>query len=251
MTSTSTTGRAGRVVLTTLGLALCAGPVFAKGNQTHTKSQPQATSTKLAKAAAKDELKVSKDAFKLLHQVRTARLAIFDGKTKVAKDAMSHAVKDAAATVKDADRLAIALKEPRVKGDQYVAFDARLSIADGFVPTPEKRAAIGKAVEHLKKGDKNKALHLLKLANIDIAYSAALIPVNSTKKLIDKAAQLIQDGKYYQGNLALKSVEDSVVYDTFAEDWTPICKPGKCKQGTCKKGKQACKTCTKKEPAAK
>ena len=87
--------------------------------------------------------------------------------------------------------------------------------------TAEKIKHITKVNEHLHKGEKKEAIEVLKLGEVDVTMEAELIPVKFAKQHIDDAAKLIGEGKYYEANLALKSVEDAIVVETFAIDAIP------------------------------
>ncbi len=53
----------------------------------------------------------------------------------------------------------------------------------------------------------------LKLADVDAVFVAGLAPLDASTSGIEKAAQLIDQGQYYQANQALKHVEDGVRLD--------------------------------------
>jgi hypothetical protein len=67
----------------------------------------------------------------------------------------------------------------------------------------------------MQKGETKKAIETLKVNGIDVAMTAELLPVQSAKTHIEDAAKLIGEGKYYEANLALKAVENSVVTEMF------------------------------------
>lgn len=170
-----------------------------------------------SKTAEKDFVKVSEDAMLTMRNVRGARLAIFNGLPDQAQTYTDAAVARVRATLKDADKYAVSNKG--VHGnDTYVPFDASLTVADDFVPTPDKMKHVAKANEHLRKGEHKQALEVLKLGDVDVAVGTDLLPVKLAKKQIDQADKLIGEGKLYQANLALKSVEDAVIVETFGID---------------------------------
>ena len=74
---------------------------------------------------------------------------------------------------------------------------------------------------HLHKGETKQAMETLKVAGIDVALNTELLPIQSAKTHIDDAAKLIGEGKYYEANLALKAVEDSVITEVFNTDAIP------------------------------
>ena len=187
--------------------------------------QPTATevSTKdktTNEAADKDFVKVSEDALTSMHDLHGARLAIFNGQPEKALTFVDAAVTRIGVAVKDADKYALDTKAPKAD-DSYVPFDANLTVLNTFEPTAEKAKQIAKANEHLHKGEKQEAIKALKLAEIDVAVTTSMIPVKFAKERIDKAAKLVADHKYYEANLALKSVDDAVIVETYAVDAVP------------------------------
>jgi hypothetical protein len=192
----------------------------------HATPAPDATPAKnkaADKTAQKEFIKVSEDAMMTMRNVRGARLAIFNGMPDRAQTYVDAAVARVAATQKDADKYAVTTKAPH-ENDVYVPFNANLAVADDFVPNPDKMKHIAKANEHLRKGEKKEAMEVLKLGDVDVSIGAELVPVKLAKEHIDEAAKLVDQGKYYQANLVLKSVEDAVVVETFALDATPKAK---------------------------
>jgi Ser-tRNA(Ala) deacylase AlaX len=99
--------------------------------------------------------------------------------------------------------------------DAYIPFDTSMALAEGFVPDEAKQAALTKANTHLEKGEKANAVEALKLANIDVSVSAAMIPAAISLKHVEDAVKLLSEKKYYEANLALKAVEDSVLVETY------------------------------------
>ena len=193
--------------------------VFAAEDQPAT-TQASAKDKAANKAADKDFVKVSDDALTSMHDVHGARLAIFNGEPQKALTYVDAAVTRIGAAVKDADKFALETKAPKTD-DSYVPFDANLTVLNAFEPTKEKAEHIAKANEHLHKGEKQEAIKSLKLAEIDVAVTTSMIPVQFAKERIDQAAKLVAAHKYYEANLALKSVDDSVLVETYAVDAVP------------------------------
>jgi hypothetical protein len=224
-----------KLLAATLAAALSTGmvvsgmtPVYAAGTTQATMEVPAKN-----KAAEKEFIKVSEETLKSMRNLNGARLAIFNGQPDRAKTYVGDAKTSIAAAVTDADKYALEVHAEHVKKehqenmkkDQYVPFDAALTVANEFVPTKEKAAHIAKANEHLKNGEKKKAMEELKLGEIDVAVSASMVPVEFAKAHIDDAAKLIGEHKYYEANLALKAVDDAVVVETYAVDAVPAPKP--------------------------
>jgi hypothetical protein len=168
----------------------------------------------------KDFVKVSEDALMSMRDLHGARLAIFNGQPERARTFVDAAVARIGAAVQDAEKFALDTKAPKAD-DSYVPFDASLTVLNDFEPTAEKEKHIAKANEHLHKGEQKDAIEALKLAEIDVAVTASMIPVKFAKEHIDQAAKLVGERKYYEANLALKAVDDEVVVQTFAIDAVP------------------------------
>jgi len=223
-------------VLATFGAsALQVAPALADSKAPAAVEQSAATPAKqTAPAPAKDAvatatqtsqdnaiLKTADDAYKGIREVRAARIAIFNGQPDQAKSFVDNAHKDFEAAQATMDTYAIKGKKTPKEGDAYLPFDSSLSLAEGFVPTPDKTDSLSKANEHLAKGESKQAVDVLKLANIDVTVSAALIPAKAGLAHVSDAAKLIGEKKYYEANLALKAVEDSIVTENYAVDAVP------------------------------
>jgi len=224
-----------KLLAATLAAALSTGMVVSGMTPVYAAGTTTATTEAAAKdkAAEREFIKVSEETLKSMRNLNGARLAIFNGQPDRAKTYVDDAKTSIAAAVTDADKYALEVHPEHVKKehkenmkkDQYVPFDAALTVANEFVPTKEKAAHIAKANEHLKNGEKKKAMEELKLGEIDVAVSASMVPVEFAKAHIDDAAKLIGEHKYYEANLALKAVDDAVVVETYAVDAVPAPKP--------------------------
>ncbi|MCG6937167.1 MAG: YfdX family protein [Gammaproteobacteria bacterium] len=168
-----------------------------------------------------DYIKVSDDALMTMRNVGGARLAIFDGAPDRAQIYVDAAVTRASATLRDADKYALDIKAAKNDGEKYVPFNAGLSVAETLVPNKENMKHISRANGQMHKGQTKKAVETLKVNGIDVALSTELLPIKAAKVEIEDAAKLIGDGKYYQANLVLKSVEDSVITEVFNTDAIP------------------------------
>jgi YfdX protein len=196
-----------------------------------------------AQTANKDFNKLSADGLKALRDVHVARLAIFDGQPDQAKKYVDEA-RTAIAKAKSDDTVYMkdeaSLKPPAGMSQKtspsqsgtpnaapsttptaWLPIDGGLTLGEDFVATPEKAANVAKANEQLKKGDHKQAMETLKLSDINVAFVMEVAPVDKTVSGIDNAAQLIDSGKYYEGNQALKGVEDAVRLDVADANATP------------------------------
>lgn len=187
-------------------------------------------------AADRDMGKLSKDGYKAMRDVSLARLAIFNGQpaeaktyTNEAETALEKAKTDETAFTKAESDLkapsgmvqhgsgATASATPTV----WIPVDGSLTLGEDYIETPEKSAGVAKANEMLKEGEHKKAMETLKLANIDVSFVMEVAPLDKTTSGIKEAAKLIEAGKYYEANQALKGVEDGVRFDVTDVDSTP------------------------------
>jgi hypothetical protein len=96
-----------------------------------------------------------------------------------------------------------------------------MGLAEDFVPSQDNAATLQQASDHLAKGDQKQAAEVLKSANIDVTVTAAMVPVDRSMTRARDAMNLIRDGKYYEANLALKDIEDSILVEAYAVDAIP------------------------------
>lgn len=194
------------------------------------------------KTVDRDFTKLSKDGFTAFRNLRLARLAIFDGRTdeaqklvKQAQGSLDKASKDDTAFLKAASditppkRMTEGAQEKSTDTTpvKWLPIDGQMALTEAYAVTPENAAAIGKANQSLKNGDRKGAMDTLKLAGIDMDYVMALVPLEATTDTVDQAASDLKDGKYYEANLDLKKAEDGVVYDSIDVVGSPAAKASK------------------------
>src|SRR5665213_906287 len=187
-------------------------------------------------SADQDAAKLSKDGYAAVHDISQARLAIFNAQPAQAKTFTDEALTafekakrdDTAFTKAESDLRAPSGKAqlgsgatPTTAPTAWVPVDGSMTLGEDYVDTPEKSAGVAKANEQLKKGDHKHAMETLKLAKVDVSFVSVVAPVDKTEAWIKKAAQLIDAGKYYEANQALKSVEDGYRFDVTDLDATP------------------------------
>jgi hypothetical protein len=209
-----------------LGTTLLAGAVYAQ--QTPSASAQAAASTAQQKEAARDLAKLSADgaiAFRALH---LARVAIFDADPAAAKKlvadaraALAKAKTDSTAFQKaEADfKMPKGMKAAPAAGSAstqpvaWLPIDGQLTLDEDFVSTPAKAAAVADANKSLEKGNRAEAIEKLRVADVKVMFAMALAPLDKTMADVDQAAKLLDGGKYYEANAALKKVEEGVRYD--------------------------------------
>lgn len=157
-------------------------------------------------------IRLSEEGSKAAHSLLLARVAIFDGHTEEAVKLVDQAKVSLAATVKDVDNLAI--KSQKSDAGPMIPIDARLTIADDFTLSPEKKSHIDEINKHLKQGETRQAIAALVPADESLTLTTVFMPLEATSKAVDEAAKLLSGGKYYEANLTLKKAEDSWVLES-------------------------------------
>lgn len=181
-----------------------------------------------------DLVKVSQDAFISMKDIHNARLALFDGDPLDARTNIDAAVTRINAAVADAQNYALDINASKQAGnkanieannqadEQYVPFYSFLTVMDRFSEQQEKTATgaqngpHAKAHQQAKKGREN-----IKLTDVNVAVTAKLIPVKFAQAHIQQASKLMNEGKFYEANLALKAVNDATIVHTLAVDGVP------------------------------
>jgi len=198
-----------------------AQPVFAAESHAISGTGKSTTKVNKDKIAEHDMDKVSDDAMLAMRNIHNARLAIFNGDPEDAQTYIDAAVTRINATSKDAAKYAVDTKQKTKPNDTYVPYDETLIVDDNYVGTEKKAKHIANADKHLHHGDKKAAIEELKLADIDVSIDMSLLPVKFAKHEISVASKLIDSGKYYEANQALKSVQDSVISEIVSNEGKP------------------------------
>jgi hypothetical protein len=166
-------------------------------------------------------IKTVDEAMQGLRQIHAARLAIFNGDTDVALKHVTAAEVDFTAIEQAINTHQVAPTTPNNKADAYIPFDMTVGLAEGFVPSEEMTGKLREAGQQFEQGNHKRAIEVLRLANIDVTVSASLLPAKATLAHVKDAIKLIDAKKYYEANLALKALEDSVVFESYSADTVP------------------------------
>ena len=177
--------------------------------------------TKQADTANEQLLLSSDEAYEALRDVQSARLAIFNGKPEVANKQIAAASEKLKAAAAHAEGLSIDTAKGKSNDESYIPVDISMSLAEGFVPDETKAKKIKEANEHIAKGDEKKAAEVLKLAEIDITVAAVLLPIDASIRHVTAAVDLMAKKQYYEANLALMAIENSILIESFGIDSVP------------------------------
>ncbi|MDM8010915.1 MAG: YfdX family protein [Parasphingorhabdus sp.] len=183
-------------------------------------------------------IRTVEDAYTAMREIRAARLAIFDGSGPAAISFVNDAAKKL-----EAAKTAGEKAKPQVEGAGVEAglipFDTSMAIAEDYTATPQKALKVKEANSHLAKGDRKTAIEKLRLADINVLTTVALLPVGPTMDHLTDAANLLEQDKYYDANIALKAIEDSVMVQTYDANGVPAKTPAE--SATTPAGKAATK----------
>lgn len=159
-------------------------------------------------------LKSEQQGMEAMRDIQYARVTLFRGNPEEAKKLIANAktlLSDESIFMKSMSHSG---KKAPQEGDYYSIINTQLILAEDFKASPEKQKVINTANKKLSLGDKKGAIDDLKLAGIDISEVQWLMPVKQTLNKIESAQELMNNGKYYEANLALKGAEEGIITDT-------------------------------------
>lgn len=166
-------------------------------------------------------LRLSEEGRTALMSAQAARMALFNDKHDAARSDIERgigALEAASATMKD---VMIPGTDAADAKAEYLPFDTKFGLSETFVATPEKQAALGKAQGLFQSDTPDAAVEVLRNAGVEVVVSTALLPGESAIQHLKDARSLLDEGKFYEANLALKAVEDSVIVRTFGIEAIP------------------------------
>lgn len=107
------------------------------------------------------------------------------------------------------------------KATAWLPIWSGMALRDDYVATPAKNQAVVQANEKIQQGDTKGAGEILKVAGVDVDYSTAVLPAQEILDLVHRANQELGHEQYWQANLTLKQVQNSLRYDNANVDVTP------------------------------
>ena len=107
------------------------------------------------------------------------------------------------------------------KATAWLPIWSGMALRDDYVATPAKNQAVAQANEKIQQGDTKAAGEILKVAGVDVDYSTAVLPAQETLDLVHRANRELGHEQYWQANLTLKQVQNSLRYDNANVDVTP------------------------------
>ena len=183
----------------------------------------------------KDFSKLSTDGSHAYQDLVLTRLAIYDGRPDDAKKFVNEADRDftkarsdeTVFTKAEADLKAPGAAGPDTSADAgktaasadtktsktWLPVDGEVGLDEDFSATPAKAAAVADANKSVANGDHKGAIEKLKLADINVDVVLAVVPLEQTITDVHQAADLVNNGKYYEASQLLRKVQDSTRYD--------------------------------------
>lgn len=167
-------------------------------------------------------IKVADTARTAISSAHGARVAIFDNKIDQAKTLLDDAIKSLSTSDADLTKLMVAATDEAGATPEFLPIDTSMSMAEGFKPDDAASTALQKAKSQFDAKQNDEALDTLRVAKIDMTIQIALLPAGPTVKELKDAKALLDEGKYFETNLALKAIEDSIVVRSFSIDAIPV-----------------------------
>ncbi|EME8538027.1 YfdX family protein [Salmonella enterica] len=158
--------------------------------------------------------KISGQAWQAMRDIGMSRFELFNGQTQKAEQLTAQAEKLLNDDRTDWNLYVKSDKKAPAEGDHYIRINSSITVAEDYLPTGQKNDAINKANQKMKEGDKKGTIEALKLAGVSIIENQELIPLQQTRKDVTTALSLMNEGKYYQAGLILKSAQDGIIVDS-------------------------------------
>ena len=206
-----------------LASMLVVAPALAVTKPPAAKADGESKAEAKSLAETQEILKFSQDGNAALREIEAARLAIFTGKPKRAIEEIQKAKVSIEKGQGAAAEFLVNVKPASGSAGkpEMIPVDGQLMVMDDFVPTDEKKAHVATANEHFKNGEQEAGLKELSLSDVKIVYNRLWMPVMPTIKRLDQALKLMDEHKFYEANLALKAIGDSLTVETESMTETP------------------------------
>ncbi|MEN3794157.1 YfdX family protein [Fulvimarina sp. MAC3] len=93
----------------------------------------------------------------------------------------------------------------------WLPIDGQVMLGADYQVSDANAKALQDANKAMKNGDMKTANEQLKLAGVDVSFAVALVPLDQTMQDVQQAQSDLNAGKFYEANLDLKKVQDSIV----------------------------------------
>lgn len=177
--------------------------------------QSKAATQESAAVYVVESIKIPGHAKSVLADTRAARVALFEGQTDAAIDLVRKALDTFDAGVAD---YAVELDDDAGFG---IPVDSSVEFNEGFQPTEANAKVINQAGQLAQKGDSQAAVKTMVEGGIELDFKYAMLPVAPTVVSLNNALDDLQDGSFYEANIALKAIETSLVIEDYGVADTP------------------------------
>lgn len=167
-------------------------------------------------------LEVADGATQALMDIHAARVALMDGETETAGKLIASAKTAFDESHDEWAALTVGDTQNKDSDLRFLPVNASMALGETFVMTPEAGDALKTAGAQMQKGDKDQALETLRVADVQLEMTVAMLPLNGVDAALATAGKSVTDGDYYAANLALKGVLDSVEIRSYGVDAIPV-----------------------------
>lgn len=162
-------------------------------------------------ATQKGMLKASDEGLHALQDIQQARVDIFEARTDAAKEKVARALKVFDKSAKTFDSLTIPdTAKAKDTGRDLLPVNVSMQLSADYKPDDAAKKALDDAGSKIKNGKSDEAIEVLRAADVQLNLTTALVPIAQTQASLKSAETDLADGKYYEANLALKAITDSI-----------------------------------------
>jgi hypothetical protein len=166
-------------------------------------------------------LTTADEALDAMTQVQNARLALFNNDIAEATDSVQAAISALSESESHLSELMMRDFTFVDTEHNFLPFEMSMSLTEDFTATEETAQALQRAGDLFASDAPDDAVDVLRLAEIDVGVSTAMLPFEPTLQHLDDAMAHIGTGDYFEANLDLLAINDSVVVNTFPIDAIP------------------------------
>lgn len=205
------------LIASAISLVLLSSINFSYADET---SDAASVAMKQGEIKQEELAKIAQQGFDAVNKIQEARENLFEGMINESSELL-----DSAAALLKADSTAwdnytktpSSTKDIKnkdiLKDEQYIAINSTLVLADDFKPTDDQQAKLVEAGKKFKEGDEKGGINEFKLADVALSDKLILLPLHFAQKAVETAQIQFKNKQYYEANLTLKSIVDSLVSD--------------------------------------
>ena len=202
-------------------LSASSGMAFAASGSGSDTDTTGATPAQPGYATQDGMLRSAEGALEALMDIHAAQVALKSEDTAKARTSLASAITAFDASEKAWNDLTIKDTEDPANPERFLPFDVSMSLGERFVPTPEAGKALRTANSQIQTGAQDQALATLRLADVDVTVSAAMLPIVATADSLESAQSALDQGDSAAAAKALAGIERSIIVGGFAIDGIP------------------------------